>query len=163
MPDRLSVADSDTFTLPFTQLFDVPLMPVAGAVLSMLTAGALVAVVLLPAMSLTERVTVWSLPSPLRGSSAGHAPAAIPEPPALSEQVQWIVTLPLYQPFVPLGWVVGAPDKVGGVVSLAEDVSEVVAVLPALSVAVPLTVTPPATVLLLVLDPSARHVSMPDA
>jgi len=122
------------------QLFDVPLMPVVGAVLSMLTAGLLVAVVELPALSLTDLVSVSSWPSLLIVLSAGQVPA-MPDPPALSLQVQWIATLSLCQPFA-FGGLVGDPDKVGGVVSPAGAVDDAVLVLPALSVAVPVTVTP---------------------
>src|SRR5436190_18429601 len=46
-PDKLSLGVRLTVTLPLVQLFDAPLMPVVGAVLSILTAGLLVALVLL--------------------------------------------------------------------------------------------------------------------
>jgi hypothetical protein len=158
-PERLSLGVSVRLTAPLTQLFELPLIPVLGAVLSIFT-GALVAVVVLPAMSVRERVTVRFSPSLLIVSSPGQAPAARPEP--LSLQLQRIVTLPLYQPLLPLGPEVGAPDRFGGVVSLADAVREVEVVLPALSVAVPVTVTPPATVRLLSADPLARQVAIPE-
>jgi hypothetical protein len=70
--------------------------------------------------------------------------------------------LVLYQPFA-FADVVGAPVRAGGVVSPAGAVDVAVAVLPALSVAVPVTVTPGPTVFEFVAEPSARHVAIPDA
>jgi hypothetical protein len=52
-PERLSFGASVTLTAPLTQLFDVPPSPVVGAVLSRLTLGLLLPVVVLPALSLT--------------------------------------------------------------------------------------------------------------
>src|SRR3954468_17868067 len=69
--DRLSVADSETVTLPATQAFEVPLMPVDGAVLSILTAGLLIAVVSRPAPFLIVLVFVGPVPSSSILSSAG--------------------------------------------------------------------------------------------
>jgi hypothetical protein len=54
-----------------TQLFDVPLMPVVGAVRSMFTDGLLVAVVESPAPFCTVVELVRPVPSPLMVVSAG--------------------------------------------------------------------------------------------
>jgi hypothetical protein len=153
----LSLAARVTVTLPLTQLFDVPEMPVVGAVRSILTAGLLVAVVERPAPFVTVFVLVRPVPSPVIVVSAG----GVGMPDSGSAAVQSIVTSPLYQP-LPLGGVVGAPDSVGGVVSPAGAVDDAVAVLPALSVAVPVTVTPGWTVFEFVAEPSATQVAMPE-
>ena len=58
------MADRVTVTSPLTQLFEVPLMPVVGAVRSILTAGLLVAVVDRPAPFVTVGVLVRPVPSP---------------------------------------------------------------------------------------------------
>src|SRR5690348_8524258 len=87
---------------------------------------------------------------------------AVGTPDSASAAVQCTVTSPLYQPF-PLGCAVGVPDRVGAVVSPAGAVDVAVAMLPALSVAVPVTVTPGCTVLELVVVPSARQPAIPDA
>ncbi len=99
-------------TLPLTQLFDVPLMLVEGGVRSMLTAGLLVAVVDRPAPFVALCELVRPLPSPTIVVSAG----AVGMPDSGSDAVQWTVTSPLYHPAV-FGWVVGAPESSGAVVS----------------------------------------------
>ncbi len=104
------------------------LADVLGAVWSILTAGLLVAVVVLPALSLTEALVVRPVPSLLIVLSAGQAPS-IPEPPALSLQVQATVTLLLYQPAA-LGLVVGAPLSDGATLSMLT-VTVVLVLLPA--------------------------------
>src|SRR3954454_19112125 len=103
--DRLSVADSETVTLPFTQVLEVPLIPVVGAVRSILTA-ALVAVVERPAPFLTVCELVKPVPSPMMVVSPGW----VGMPDSGSAAVQCTLTSPLYQPR-PLGCVVGAPDR----------------------------------------------------
>jgi hypothetical protein len=72
-----------------------------------------------------------------------------------------MVTSPEYQP-APFGEVVGEPARDGGVLSAAGAVDDVFVVFPAASVAVPPTVTPGATVLELVVSPSARQLAMPE-
>src|SRR5690349_8969013 len=86
---------------------------------------------------------------------------AVGMPDSGSLAVQCTVTSPVYQP-LPFGWVVGAPDSRGAVVSPAGAVELAVAVLPALSVAVPVTVTPGCTVFELVVLPSARQLATPE-
>src|SRR3954466_12510582 len=56
-PERLSPDERLTGTAPLTQLFDVPLMPVVGAVRSILT-RVLSAAVVLPALSLMEALAL---------------------------------------------------------------------------------------------------------
>src|SRR6476469_2626761 len=107
---------------------------VLGAVRSILT-GALVADRSLPARSLTEELAVRLAPWPWMTLSAGAAPSM---PERLSSDVQWIATLSLYQPAA-FGPVVGAPLRVGAVVSMLMPLTVASAVLPAASVAVPLT------------------------
>src|SRR5919199_1154540 len=85
---------------------------VTGAVLSIFTAGALVAFVL----------------------SAGAATI----PLSASAAVQWTLTFPLYQPAA-FGDVVGAPDSVGAVLSILATKGVVLVLLSALSTAVPVT------------------------
>jgi hypothetical protein len=106
---------------------------VTGAVRSILTGGALVAFVVLPALSETEALAVRFVPSPPRTLSAGHEPL-IPESP--SEQVQCTVTFALYHPFA-FALVVGAPVSDGAVLSMLIPVTLAAAVLPALSSALP--------------------------
>ena len=161
MPERSFVdGDSVTLTVPFTQSFDVPLMPVVGAVRSMLTAGLLVAVVSRPAPFLTDVELVRPLPSAVIVVSAG----AVGMPDSGSLAVHLTVTSPLYQPS-PFAVPCGAPDSSGAVVSPLATVTDAVLVLPALSVAVPVTVSPGLTVLLFEagLVPSATQVAMPEA
>src|SRR4051812_12246398 len=116
------------------------------------------AVVERPAPFLTVCELVRPVPSPVMVVSAG----AVGIPDSGSEAVQWTVTSPWYQPLVPFGCVVGAPDRVGAVVSPLGAVEEVDFVFPAPSVAVPVTVTPGWTVLELLVEPSARQVATPD-
>src|SRR4051794_8565279 len=111
--DRLSVADRETVALSFTQLLDVPLMPVVGAVRSILTAG-LVAVVDRPAPFLTVCELVRARPSPVMVVSAG----GVGMPDSGSKAVQWTGTSSLYQPAV-FGGLAGAPVSVGAVMSPA--------------------------------------------
>ncbi len=99
-----------------------------GLVVSMLTVAGSEAV--LPALSVTVPVTVWSLPSVptvLFGPQL-----ATPEPP-LSPQVKVTVTAPLFQPFAfaagDWAWVI-----VGGVLSMLTVTVFADSVLPALSV-----------------------------
>src|SRR4051812_5045462 len=89
----------------------------------------------LPALSEIELDAVRSEPSPLMVESTGHAPA---RPESASAQVQWIVTLPVYQRAA-LAGAAGAPDSVGAVLSMLILSTVALAVLPALSVAVPIT------------------------
>src|SRR5438552_11995904 len=107
---------------------------VLGAVRSMLTAGLLVALVRLPARSRTEAPAVRPASSPVITLSAGTAPGLMPDRP--SAAVQWIVTLPLYQPSA-LGWLVGLPLNAGAVLSTFSPVRPALEVLPAASTAVP--------------------------
>ena len=121
--------------------------------MSILT-GSLVALVVLPALSETEAEAVWPSPSVDRTESAGLSPAR-PERASSADQV--CVTSVLYQPFA-FGLVVGAALRFGAVLSTLMPLTEVLALLPALSVAVPSTVWS---------APSARccgpvTVSMPD-
>src|SRR5689334_8984241 len=97
-------------TLPLTQLFDVPLMPVVGACRSIFTDG-LSAVMLLPALSLIVWVAFRPSPSPVMTLSAGQATT----PERLSAQVQWIVTSPVYQPLAPSVPLMIVPLSVGAV------------------------------------------------
>ena len=90
-----ATADRPTVTLLLTQLFDVPVMPVVGAVRSIFTAGLLVAVVERPAPFLTVWALVKLVPSPVIVVSAG----GVGMPDSGSDAVQWTVTSPLYQPF----------------------------------------------------------------
>src|SRR5689334_19963579 len=96
-------------TLPFVQLLESPVMPVTGGVLSMLT-GELVALAALPALSDTEADTVTLLPAVEMVLSPGTVAGSTPDRSSVA--VQWMVTLPLYQPFV-FGEVVGVPVRVG--------------------------------------------------
>src|SRR3712207_525658 len=100
-----------TSTLLFTQPLGAE-TSVLGAVLSILT-GSLAALVVLPALSVTEADTVWPSPSFARTASAGLAPA---RPDRASSASHTCVTLVLYQP-LPLGLVVGAALRFGAVLS----------------------------------------------
>src|SRR5947209_2149865 len=91
-----------------------------------------VCVVALPALSVAVAVEDRLSPEPVTWVSPGHWST----PDRLSAQVQWTRTSPLYQP-APFGFVVGAPDSAGGVLSRLMPPRLVVAVLPAASVAVP--------------------------
>src|SRR4051794_13940022 len=155
--NRVSLADRETVTSPLPQAFDVPLRLVTGAVRSILTAGLLVAVVDRPAPFLTVVALVRPVPSPAIVVSAGAAGM----PDSGSAAVQWTLTSPAYQPAA-LGDVVGAPDRVGAEGSPAGAVEVAVALLPALSVAVPVTVTPGWTVFELVVLPSTRQPAIPE-
>src|SRR5262249_11578479 len=108
---------------------------VVGAVRSMLTAGLVTEPLLLPALSLTEALAVRPLPSPLITLSAGAVAGSIPD--KLSEPVQWIVTLPLYQ-LAAFWLVVGAPLSAGPTLSMLTPLTIPLAVLPARSETVPL-------------------------
>src|SRR5438093_12686441 len=121
----------------------------------MLTAGLLVASVELPARSLTEALAARPVSSPVITLSAGMAAGSIPDRP--SAAVQWMLTLPLYQPSA-FGWVVGAPLRVGAVSSTLRPVRPALALLPAASTAVPLALwlAPSPTVL------AAEQLSMPE-
>ena len=88
---------------------------------------------------------------------------AVGMPDSGSAAVQWTVTSPLYQPAA-----FGLGGRRAGQQRAPwcrrpERSTTRVAVLPALSVAVPVTVTPGWTVLELVVEPSARQVAMPEA
>src|SRR4051794_9201954 len=107
---------------------------VLGAVLSILT-GSLVALVVFPALSETDAEAVWPSPSVNRTESAGLSPER-PERASSADQV--CVTLLLYQPF-PFGFVVGAALRFGAVLSTLMPLTEALALLPALSTAVPST------------------------
>src|SRR5436190_1362661 len=107
---------------------------VVGAVLSMLTGG-LFAVVVLPALSPTAALAVRPLPSPEITLSAGAEPSS---PDSASAAVQCTVTSLLYQP-VPFEDVVGEPDRLGATLSMLIPPTVAVAVLSALSAAVPVT------------------------
>ena len=76
-------------------------------------------------------------PSPVKTSFAG----AWSMPESASSGVQWIVTSPLYHP-LSFGAVVAAPDSVGSVRSMSTSDTVAVAVLPALSTAVPVLLWP---------------------
>src|SRR6266536_4173062 len=133
-PDSASVAFRLTVTLVLFQ-FAGAVALVVGAVLSILTAGLLVAVVVLPALSDTEALAVRPLPSPLMVLSARTEPA---RPDSASDAVQWMVTLPWYQPAA-FGAVVGAPLRVGATLSILMPLTVALALLSALSTAVPVT------------------------
>src|SRR5438093_6066426 len=132
--ERLSEAVRLTVTLVLFQSVAGAVAAVIGAVLSILTAGLLVAVVVLPALSETDAGKVRPFPSELIVLSAGHEPA-MPESP--SEHVQRIVTFAVYQPFVPFGEVVGAPKSVGATLSILIEPTVVLLLLSALSTVVP--------------------------
>src|SRR3954471_7620792 len=157
-PEPASAGVSFRVTLPLVQVFEPPVIAVVGAVRSMLTGGALVAVVPRPAPFFTVTLLARLLPSPEIVVSAGWV--GIPD--SASDAVQWIVTSSRYQPEM-FGWVVGEPDNCGGVVSPAWTAIVVDAVLPALSVAVPVTLPEVRTVTWLVELPVARQVATPDA
>ncbi len=133
--ERLSVALRLTVTL---WLFHPAgaLALVTGAVRSILTAGLLVALVELPALSLTEALAVRPTPSPVIVLSAGLVEGSMPD--RASAAVHSIVTSPLYHPS-PLGLEVGVPLKVGALLSMLMLLTVALALLPATSDAVPVT------------------------
>src|SRR5262249_7975331 len=108
-------------------------MLVLGACRSILTAG-LLASVWLSALSLTEALAVRPMPSPVIVLSTGSATT----PDNASAAVQWMVTSPLYQPAA-FDAVVGAPLSDGAVSSTLMPLSLTLAVLPAASATVRLT------------------------
>ncbi|WP_157623267.1 hypothetical protein [Terrabacter sp. Root181] len=105
---------------------------VFGAVRSILTA-ALCALVELPALSVAVVLAVSAEPSPVIVLLAG-----LVVPDSASAAVQATATSPLYQPAA-FAFVVGFPDNVGATLSMLIPLTVVVAVLSALSVAVPVT------------------------
>src|SRR5436305_3878413 len=135
-PDSASAAVSATVTSVLFQLAGAVTV-VTGGVRSMFTAGLLVAVVALPARSLTEADVVRPVPSPGIELSPGQAPS-MPLSPAWSAHDQWTATVPLYQP-APLGLVVGVPLRVGAVLSMLIPLTVALDWLSALSTAVPVT------------------------
>src|SRR5439155_5414380 len=134
-PESASLADRLTST---STVFQAPgaAAVVVGAVVSILTAG-LVAVVVLPALSLTDVVAARPTPSPGMMLSGGVAVG----PESASEAVQWIETFWWYQP-LPFGLVVGAPLRVGATLSMLTFAIVAWPVLSALSVAAPVTDCP---------------------
>ncbi len=108
-------------------------MPVVGAVRSILT-WALLAVVVLPALSAIDAVAVRPAPSPVIVLLAGCVAGLMPD--RASAPFQPMVTLPLYQP-LPLAAVVGVPVRLGAVLSILMPLTELLAVLSALSTAAP--------------------------
>src|SRR5438046_7905217 len=134
-PERASAGDRVTVTLLFVQLFDAPPTPVTGGVLSMLT-GELTPVPVLPALSDTDALAVRLLPSPEIVPSPGAVAGSMPE--RSSAALQWIVTLPLYQP-LPFAPVVGAPLTVGLTRSMLMALTVADAPLPATSETLPVT------------------------
>jgi hypothetical protein len=139
---------------------------IVGAVLSSFTVTELVA--MLFALSVAVPPTSVPFVSVLMVLDAVVPPSATqllrPEPPSLSAQVKVTVASALFQPAA-LGAGVTLWLIVGAVVSLRVAVCDAVAVLPATSVAVPVTTVPAGTVLLLDagLVPSATQLAMPDA
>src|SRR6476661_1262635 len=101
-PDSASCGVKVTSTLLLTQPLGAE-TSVLGAVLSILT-GSLVALVLLPALSLIDAEAVRPSPSVDRTESASSSPA---RPDRASSADQVCVTFVLYQPLV-LGLAVGA-------------------------------------------------------
>src|SRR3954452_16621583 len=106
-PERASCGVRVTSTLLLTQPLGAE-TSVLGAVLSILT-GALVALVVLPALSDTEAEAVRPSPSVDRTESAGFSPAR-PESVSSADQV-WVTSV-LYQPFA-FGLEVGAALRFG--------------------------------------------------
>src|SRR5690348_10468626 len=94
-----------------------------------------VVVVELPARSVTVAEADRLSPSPVTVESAGHVPSM---PDRASEHVQWTTTSPRYHPPA-FGWVVTAPVRTGLVLSMSMPPTVVESLLPARSVAVPLT------------------------
>src|SRR2546422_9061694 len=107
---------------------------VTGAVRS-ISRPLTVPVVWLPALSATLADADRLSPSPMTMLSAGQVPSM---PDSASEQVQCTVTLPLYQPLL-VGALVGAPDRVGGVLSTLMPLTVALWSLPARSSATPVT------------------------
>src|SRR3954452_5928192 len=108
---------------------------VLGAVLSILT-GTLVALVVFPALSETDAEAVWPSPSVDRTESTGLSPEGRDRG---SSADQVCVTSVLYQPFL-FGLVVAAALRFGAVLSMLMPLTAALALLPALSTAVPSTV-----------------------
>src|SRR6266508_4270818 len=89
-PDRLSAGVRLTVTsLLAHESEGFATADVVGAVRSICTTGALVADVVLPARSLTDALSVRSMPSPPIVEFAGQAPSI---PDSASAQVQWTAT-----------------------------------------------------------------------
>ena len=107
---------------------------VVGAVRSILMPPTVV-VVSLPALSATVADAERSSPSPVIVASPGAAPS---RPERASEAVQCTVTSPLYQPSA-FGSEVAAPLSDGAVLSMLMPATVSLPVLPAASVAVPVT------------------------
>src|SRR4051794_32618901 len=95
----------------------------------------------LPARSLTLAVVERLAPSPVIVDAAGHVPSPSPDRSAWSAHVQLTTTSWLYQPSA-LGVDVGVPLIVGGVMSTSMFDTDAESVLPAASVAVPVTAWP---------------------
>ncbi len=137
-PERLSLPARVTVTAPVYQpLSCVPdtLAAVLGRVRSILMPPTL-ALVVLPALSLTEALAERSTPSPVTTLLAGQLPSPV-MPERLSLHDQATVTSPLYQP-LPLVGPVAEPLSDGAVLSTLMPVTPALALLPAASVAVPL-------------------------
>src|SRR6478609_1306617 len=135
-PESASCGVSVTSTPEFTQPPGAE-TSVVGAVLSILT-GALVELVTLPALSATVAETVCPTPSVVISAFAGTGPA---RPDRVSSAAQTWVTLVLYQPLT-FGKLVGAALRFGAVLSTLIPLTVALAALPALSVAVPVTLWP---------------------
>lgn len=122
-------------TLTGEMLTDEPfageVIAMLGAVLSRLTVS--VADAVLPARSAAVPLTSWFAPSVVTVIGAGQ----LATPEVLSTQVKLTVTSLWFQP-ARLGWGVIVGDNVGGVLSMLS-VTEVLAVFPARSTAVPET------------------------
>ena len=135
MPDRASSADQVCVTSVLYQPFAFGAVVGAalrfGGVLSTLMPVTEVLAVL-PALSVAVPSTFWPAPSP---RCCGPVTVSIPDRTSLPSKDT--VTSSLYQP-AGLGALSGAPVMVGAVLSMLT-VAVAVALLPALSVAVPLT------------------------
>src|SRR5579859_1749861 len=142
-PDRLSVQANVTVTLWFVQppAYE-ELAVIAGGVWSMLMPETRAAAEF-PALSVAEPGTLWF--APFAESVIAEVQVAIPDcsaPAATgfsglgSTQTNATVTGVLYQPLAFAG-LVGAPEIVGGVVSMLMPVTVVLVEFPAASVAVP--------------------------
>ncbi len=135
-PDRLSEALRVTSTLVLFQP-EGAVAVVLGVVPSILR-PLTVALAVLPALSPTEALAERLLPSPVTTLLAGQAPSpAMPE--RLSLQVQATVTSPVYQPLVFLVGPLGVPLSDGADLSMLIPPTVVLALLSALSTAVPVT------------------------
>src|SRR4051794_25837585 len=89
-----------------------------------------------PAMSATVADADKLSPSPVMTEFAGQAPVGMPESASL--QVQWTTTSPAYQPLA-FGVVVAAPVITGAVSSTLMCATMALPLLPATSVALPVT------------------------